>query len=311
MLDILFAGELNVDVILSGVKQAPVFGKEILCEDYQEVAGGSTGNCACAAASLGLKSAMFSKLGKDRFGEILLNTLKKYDMDLRFMDISEKYQTGATVSLCSDSDRAMITHFGDTIDAFDAEEIPLEAAGARHLHAGSFYLQPRVRKGLPAVFKRAQELGMTTSLDAGWDEHGNWHDSLDDILPHTDYFLPNESEAVAITGDEDPASAAVKLAAYGCNVVVKYGAKGSFYCPRFGGEAKFYPGYKSFVHDTTGAGDSFNAGFLYGALRGWEIGKAMQLGNAVGALSVQRNGGSENCPTLEEALAVMEKGTAL
>lgn len=311
MLDVLFAGELNVDVILSGVRQMPVLGKEILCEGYRECPGGSTGNCACAAASLGLKSAMFSRLGKDRFGEILLKSLKKYDMDLRFLDISDQYQTGVTVSLSSDRDRAMITYFGDTIDAFDAEAIPLRQANAKHLHAGSFFIQPRVRKGLAGVFQKAREMGMTTSLDAGWDENGRWHESLDEILPVTDYFFPNESEAEAITGESDPQRAAVRLSALGCNAIVKCGGKGSVYCARGSEHADVYPAYPTRVVETTGAGDSFNAGFLYGALNGWTVRDCMQLGNAVGALSVQRPGGSEDCPTLEEALRVLEKGSAL
>jgi len=311
MLDILFAGELNIDAIMGGVKQMPVFGKEILCETYREVPGSSTGNCACAAASLGLKTAIFSRLGTDRFGDIVLGALKKYDIDLSFLDISEDYHTGVTVSLSNDVDRAMITCFGDTIDCFDAEEIPIDRANARHLHAGSFFLQPRVRKGLAGVFEKARVMGMTTSLDAGWDEHGKWHDALDDVLLHTDFFFPNESEAEAITGESDPMRAAVQLAGLGCNVVVKLGGSGSIYCPKHSADAQLYPAYKTRVVETTGAGDSFNAGFLYGYLNGMEIGDCMRMGNAVGALSVMRNGGSENCPTLEEARETIRRGTTL
>lgn len=311
MLDILFAGELNVDVILSGIRQAPVFGKEILCDDYRECPGSSTGNCACACASLGLNVAIFSRLGKDRFGEIVRGALEKYHLDMRFVDISENYRTGATVCLSSEKDRAMVTYNGDTIDCIRAEEIPLDTASARHLHVGSFYLQNRIRPGLAAAFARAHALGMTTSLDAGWNETGNWHDYLDEVLPHTDFFFPNESEAAAITGETDPAAAAARLAAYGCNVALKCGAEGSLFCRKNTDNVRHFPGYPSIVRDTTGAGDSFNAGFLYGFLRNWKIDDCMKLGNAVGALSVQRSGGSESCPTLEEALSVIQRGSAL
>ena len=311
MLDILFAGELNIDAIMGGVKQMPVFGKEILAERYEEVAGSSTGNCACTAASLGLKTAIFSRLGTDNPGQIVLRALKKYDMDLSFLDINENYRTGITVSLSSDVDRAMITCFGDTIDCFDAEEIPIDTANARHLHVGSFFLQPRVRKNLAGVFEKARAMGMTTSLDAGWDEHGKWHDSLDAVLAHTDFFFPNESEACAITGETDPKKAAVELAALGCNAVVKIGSEGSVYCAKGSKEVLCVPAYQTKVVETTGAGDSFNAGFLYGHIKGWEIGECMKLGNAVGALSVMRAGGSDNCPTLEEALDTIRRGTTL
>lgn len=311
MLDILLAGELNVDVIVRGLRQAPVFGKEILCQGYEELPGSSTGNTACTAASLGLSTAVFSRLGRDRFGGIVLAALERYGIETRFLDLSEKYRTGVTVSLSNDRDRAMVTYYGDTINAFDASEIPLEAAGARHVHMPSFYLQPRVASGLAAVYERAHARGMTTSLDAGWDESGRWHDDLDGVLRHTDFFFPNESETEAITGESDPARGAVALAAMGCSVVVKCGGAGSYYCAKGEGDVQFFPAYPTRVVDTTGAGDSFDAGFLYAYLNGRDIPDCMRLGNAVGALSVQRAGGVQNCPTLAEALRVIERGTAL
>lgn len=310
MIDFLIAGELNVDVIVSGLKQAPIFGKEILCQNYQELAGSSTGNTVCSAASLGLKCAVFGKLGTDRFGEITLAALKKYGVETQLIDVNPAYHTGVTVSLSNDRDRAMVTYYGDTINAFDAADIPLKASGARHVHMPSFYLQPRVAKGLAKCYEEAHALGMTTSLDAGWDESGHWHDDLDAVLPHTDFFFPNESEAEAITGESDPEKGVVKLAAMGCNAIVKCGGHGSYYCAKHSDRAEFYPGYPSFLVETTGAGDSFNAGFLYGFLNEKSIPECMKLGNAVGALSIQRHGSVENCPTLEEVLRVIEKGTA-
>lgn len=311
MLDILIAGELNVDVFMSGLKQAPEFGREILCDGYQELAGSSTGNTICTAASLGLKTAVFGRLGKDRFGDIMLAALKRYDVDTRFVDISDTYQTGVTVSMSNDRDRAMVTYFGDTINAFEAHEIPVEAAGARHVHMPSFYLNPRVQAGLADVYKKAHELGMTTSLDAGWDESGRWHDHLDEVLVHTDFFFPNESETEAITGESDPVKGAQILASMGCNVVVKCGGNGSYYCAKGSRDVLHFPSYKTRLVETTGAGDSFDAGFLHAYLNGKDIAGCMRMGNAVGALSVQRAGGVENCPTLEEALRTIERGTAL
>lgn len=311
MLDLLVAGELNVDVLMGGLKQAPEFGREIMCSSYQELAGSSTGNTVCTAASLGLKTAVFSRLGRDRFGEIVLAALKRYGVDTHLLDISDRYQTGVTVSMSNDCDRAMVTCFGDTINAFEASEIPIEAAGARHVHMPSFYLNPRVQSGLAQLYRRAHELGMTTSLDAGWDESGRWHDHLDAVLPHTDFFFPNESESAAITGAQDPAQGAAMLAAMGCNAVVKCGGQGSYYCARGSKDVQWYPSYKTRLVETTGAGDSFNAGFLHAYLNGGEIADCMRMGNAVGALSVQRAGGVENCPNLQEALRTIERGTAL
>jgi sugar/nucleoside kinase (ribokinase family) len=168
-----------------------------------------------------------------------------------------------------------------------------------------------VQPGLAALYEKAHALGMTTSLDAGWDESGRWHDHLDAVLPHTDFFFPNESETEAITGESDPVKGIVKLAAMGCNVVVKCGGDGSYYCPKHSTDVQHFPGYPTRLVETTGAGDSFDAGFLYAFLNGKDIEGCMKMGNAVGALSVQRAGGVENCPNLEEALRTIELGTAL
>ena len=311
MLDILIAGELNVDVFMSGLRQAPEFGREILADGYQELAGSSTGNTICTAASLGLKTAVFGRLGRDRFGETMLKALQRYGVETGFLDISDTYQTGVTVSMSNDRDRAMVTYFGDTINAFEAGEIPVEAAKPRHVHMPSFYLNPRVQPGLAGVYAKAHEMGITTSLDAGWDESGRWHDHLDEVLRHTDFFFPNESETEAITGESDPVKGAIALAAMGCNVVVKCGGDGSYYCAKNSTDVQHFPGYPTRLVETTGAGDSFDAGFLYAYLNGRDIPDCMRMGNAVGALSVQRNGGVENCPTLAEALRTIEHGTAL
>ena len=131
------------------------------------------------------------------------------------------------------------------------------------------------------------------------------------MLRHTDFFFPNESETEAITGERDPRRGAAALAALGCNAVVKCGGEGSYYCARNTEDVQFFPSYPTRLVETTGAGDSFDAGFLYAFLNGEDIGGCMRMGNAVGALSVQRAGGVENCPTLQEALRTIERGTAL
>ena len=311
MKDLLFAGELNVDLILTGVRQAPAFGIEILADGYTECLGSSTAICACAAASLGLTASFFGKLGVDRFGSIVMDALKRYGVDTSPVVASEAYRTGLTVSISAQHDRAMVTCFGDTIDAFDADEVPLEAAGARHLHAGSFFLQPRVRKTLPALYERARALGMTTSLDAGWDEFERWNDGLPEILPFTDFFFPNEKEACAIAGTSDIFEAAVKIAGMGSHVMVKCGPDGAVLCRRGSSEPVRFPPFATRVVDSTGAGDSFNAGALYAFLKGMPLEDCVRYGNATGAVSVTRPGGTTACPTLEEVEKTLRTGSAI
>lgn len=311
MRDVLFCGELNVDLVLTGVRRAPEFGIEIIANDYTECLGSSTAICACAAASLGLTARFFGKLGADRYGSIVSDSLQGYGVDTSLIEVSDAYRTGLTVSISSTQDRAMVTCFGDTIDGFDAGEIPLENAGARHLHMGSYFLQPRVRKNLPALYERAKQLGMSTSLDAGWDEAGRWNDGLEEILRFTDFFFPNDKEACAIADTDDVLKAASRIARMGANVFIKCGPDGAVLCARGSEEPRRFPPYRTRALDSTGAGDSFNAGVLYAFLHGLPLDACARYGNAAGAVSVTRPGGTTACPNLREVEETIRTGSAV
>lgn len=304
MFDLLAVGELNVDIVLSGLKQPPVMGEEILAERYTECMGSSTAICACAAASLGVKTAFFGKLGMDAHGELVLDTLGRYGVDAGAVLRAPEWRTGVTVSMSMPKDRAMVTYFGDTIDAFEADAVPLECIKARHIHVGSFFLQTRLQPGLEGLFRRAKELGMTTSLDAGWDERGRWADALGGVLSQTDYFFPNEREAACISGTQDMEEAARRIAGMGCTAVVKLGAEGSLVCDRGGRLYRAEP-FRTCAVDTTGAGDSFNAGFIAAMLKGKSLEECMRYGNATGAVSVQYEGGTSHCPMPDEVERMM------
>ena len=299
MFDVLAVGELNVDVVLTGLKQPPVMGQEILAEQYTECMGSSTAICACAVSSLGAKTAFFGKLGEDSRGDLVANTLQRYGVDTRTIIRSGELCTGVTVSMSMPGDRAMVTYFGDTINSFEAADVPLESVRARHIHVGSYFLQTRLHSGLTELFRRARKLGMTTSLDAGWDEHGSWANALGDVLTQTDYFFPNEKEAACIAGTEDMEEAARRIAGMGCTAVLKLGSKGALACDREG-RLHYGQAFRVPVVDTTGAGDSFNAGFLRAALNGASLEECMAYGNATGAVSVGYEGGTTHCPTPDE-----------
>ena len=306
MYDLLTAGELNADLILTGLKQAPVLGLEILADGYKECMGSSTAICACAASSLGLRTAFFGKVGGDAYGDLAMKTLRRWGVDTGAVIRSPQMRTGVTVSMSTPHDRALVTWYGDTIDSFDAEEIPLGTLPARHLHVGSYFLQRRLHAGLPEAFRRAREMGMTTSLDAGWNERGDWTESLGSVLPQTDYFFPNEKEAACIAGTDDMDEAARRIAAMGCTAVIKLGAEGSLCCGKDGRILRC-EGFRVRAVDTTGAGDSFNAGFLRAVLRGEPPERCLLWGNAAGAVCVQHEGGASRCPAPEEAEALIRQ----
>jgi sugar/nucleoside kinase (ribokinase family) len=178
-------------------------------------------------------------------------------------------------------------------------------AGCDHLHASSFFLQEGLRPGLPDLFARARRAGLTTSLDTGFDPSGRWDGGLRETLRETDLFFPNEVELEALTGSTDPAEGLRRLANGRTCVAAKLGKNGAMTLD--GEKAVHVPAYPVETVDTTGAGDSFNAGFLHRWLAGAPLAECLRLGAACGALSTLGLGGTAAQPTLEEAEALVRR----
>jgi sugar/nucleoside kinase (ribokinase family) len=301
--DILVAGEINPDLILSGDVE-PVFGQvEKLVDSAVLTVGSSSAILACGAARLGLKTAFIGLCGDDVFGRFMLDEMQRRSVDIENVIIRPGGSTGLSVILNSGVDRAILTHPG-LIPALKVEDIPVGLLlKARHLHIASYFLQADLQPGLPALFKRARALGLTTSLDTNWDPSETWT-GLDDLLAVTDVFLPNESEALSITHTADVESAARSLARKTGMAVVKCGARGAVACRV--DEILSAESISVNVVDTVGAGDTFDSGFLYGYLHGWDIAHSLRLACVCGALSTQRPGGISGQPFLEEALGYCE-----
>jgi len=296
--DVIAIGELNVDLIMTGLKNMPVPGREIIAEKGSLVLGSSTAICASGLARLGLKTAFMGKVGRDDFGRTVLEALQNNGIDTSMVITDGNIRTGITVSLSTPNDRALATYLG-SIESLDRDDINLEAvSSSRHIHIGSYFLQHRLRPYIPELFSWARNNGITTSLDAGWDESENWDYGISDALKYTDIFLPNETEALNIAGKDNVNAAIEVLSEYTGIVAVKCGSKGAV--GKWNGRVIAQEPFDLKPVDTTGAGDSFNAGFIYGFLKGYDLRKCMTYGNACGSISVTRIGGASSCATLEE-----------
>jgi sugar/nucleoside kinase (ribokinase family) len=251
------------------------------------VLGGSGSITAAGCARLGLRTALLAAVGDDVFGRVVREALDERGVTLLEADAGGA-PTGLSVILTPEGGegRAILTLPG-TIPLLRPADLTDELLGrTRHVHVSSLYLQPALAAGLAGVFERAHELGVTTSLDTNWDPAEQWS-SIGDILAHTDVFLPNAAELLAITGAATPAEAARGLAA---TVVMKDGERGAR-AWWAGGECAA-PGRTVEVVDTVGAGDSFNAGFLAARLTGHPIEEAVRWAAAAGSLSTRAAGGT-------------------
>lgn len=302
--DLLIPGEINPDLILSG-DVVPEFGQvEKLVTSLALTVGSSSVITACGAARLGLKVAFLGVCGDDLFGRFMLEEMAQRGVDVSPVRIDSAQKTGLTVILNRGNDRAMLT-FPGAMAALRAEDVDDNLLRrARHLHVASYFLQEALRPGLPDLFRRAHALGLTTSLDTNWDPSARWEGVME-LLPLVDVFLPNRAEACALTGKDDVQAAAQELAQRARIVAVKMGVEGALAVAHGGQEMVRVPTPQVDVVDTVGAGDTFNAGFLYGFLNGWSLKRSAQLAAVCGALSTRAAGGTAAQPTLDEALAFL------
>lgn len=302
--DIVTFGDLCVDFLMTGADVVPEFGQvEKIVDDYYLEMGGSCSIFACQAAKLGMRVAILGKVGRDQFGELILNRMQESGVDTQFVKVDPSLKTGCGIALCKpDGDRAILTYMG-TINVLTEKDVSDEwLAMARHLHHGSYYLHTGLRPGIPGIFRRAKALGLTISLDTNWDPDEEWGKGLDKVIGMVDVFLPNEQEALRIAKTDNLDQAIVKLHRLGAKVVaVKQGAKGALVSD---GRVTHHCEVKPVTGgDSVGAGDSFDAGFLVGWLRGLPIDKALRIGCACGRSVASQVGGVKGQLTWEEALS--------
>jgi len=301
--DVVVVGELNPDLILSGDVR-PDFGQvEKLVDGAKLVLGSSSAIFARGAARLGLKVAFIGRVGDDLFGDFACKELNEYGIETSGIVRDQVNASGISVILSNGADRAILTYPG-TIPFLEYPDIDLEIIQqARHLHVGSYYIQDGLRPDLPRLFTLAHAHHLTTSLDTNYDPAGKWDAGIQQVLTQVDIFLPNSIECLGISGMTDLDHAAAKLAKRVKLLGVKLGKEGAWL---FRGEETYrQTALPINVVDTVGAGDSFDAGFIYGYLSGWELRRVLQLATICGSLSTRQAGGTRAQPTLDEALQYM------
>jgi sugar/nucleoside kinase (ribokinase family) len=307
--DLLVLGDVNPDLVLSGGEVTPAFGQaERVVEGATLTIGGSGGILACGAARLGLRTAFCGVVGDDLFGRFMREELMAHGVDISGLVVDETRPTGVTVVLSAQDDRAMLTAPGSIGELRAAMIDPRVLASARHVHVSSFFLQRALAAELPDLFAGIRARGGTVSLDPNWDPSGEWDGGLMRLLPRLDVFLPNSMEAMRLARISDLDEAIARLRAQTATVVIKNGGRGAIASSL--GETVQAHAYRVEVEDSTGAGDSFDAGFLAMWLDGQPMDRCLAVGNACGALSTRAVGGTTGQPTMKEALALVEGGSA-
>lgn len=298
---ILVAGELNVDLVLQNYHSFPAIGTEVLVDDVTLTLGSSSAICAAGLAKLGDSVTFVSKVGADSWGELCIDSLAQFGVDTSRVVRDPALKTGITVSISASHDRALVSYLGASTASQAADFTDEAFRGFKHLHVSSFFLQKGLRPDLKSMLARAHRKGLTTSLDPGFDPDEEWgRRDLRDVLNEVDVFLPNEVELEGVTGVKDREEALRSLDNGRTLTVAKLGGDGC--AALMNGETTKAPAFRVQAVDTTGAGDSFNAGFLHAWLRKAPLRQSLLFAAACGALSTLASGGTGAQPTEKEAL---------
>lgn len=302
---ILVAGELFLDLILSGFDVWPGPGQEAFAREFRRDIGGGAAITASGLAKLGNACGVVGTVGADT-GNWLVQQLNNNGVNTGALRFDSNEPTAFTVVVSMPHDRTFLTYPGANRGLLP---LLLETAKApslneiRHIHLA---FAPALDIAAD-LFQQLHARNCTLSFDIGWHEHWLKHSEAPAILRHVDIFFPNEIEARCITGEDDPLSMLKEFEAAGLRrVAVKLGARGAALL--WDGEYIFAPAHPVMPVDTTGAGDCFDAGFLHAWLHGEPPEGCLKIANICGALSTQAHGGIAGFPTLEQLKLELSKG---
>ena len=308
MSDVACLGIMVADAIGRPIDTIPQKARLQLFDQMELHTGGCAVNTGIALAKLGTDVSIIGKVGEDGFGDFLINEIEKYGASAAGVVRGSDSSTSFTfIMVASDGERRFLHTMGANA-TFCIDDVDMEIiTQAKILHvAGSYLMSTLDGEQTAEVLKQAQEAGVTTALDTAYnDRTEDWLGMMAPSLPYLDYFLPSVEEAEQISGQSKPADMASFFRDRGCKVAgIKLGREGC-YVKSDDVEVSF-PIYKVGTVDSSGAGDSWVAGFLSGVLKSWPLDKAAQFGNATAAHCVRAIGCTAGVKSFDEIVAFQD-----
>ncbi|QYR23569.1 carbohydrate kinase family protein [Paenibacillus sp. sptzw28] len=302
--DAVVIGDANIDLIVVGCLESPLPGQEVFVRDMRIEVGGGAALFSLALAKLGMRIAFNGILGGDYFGTYIRDEFKRHGIDTRYMKKSAVHKTGISIAINPEKDRSFITYSGSNAE-LSLQLLDLESAAlGRHVHLTNYKGSLNHREFMDMV-EKLKSMGITTSCDTGWDDTGEWYKGIYELMERVDVFFMNETEANHYTGCSNADDSLKALAKHSSHIIVKLGSHGAI--SNYRGKTNRKEGFHVRTVDTTGAGDCFNAGYIYGFLSGKDPEECLLYGNVCGAMSVGAVGGSRGAPGREELLRFIDQ----
>ncbi|MGH2389653.1 MAG: carbohydrate kinase family protein [Chloroflexota bacterium] len=296
LFDVLVRGRSSIDLTFMGLPHLPRLGEEYHVKGFAMNPGAAFINAA-ASARLGLRTGYATDLGNDFFSHYIQDRLRTTGVDERFIRFHDRDLTEISVGLSFPTDRTFITW--DPVDDWDGRGVLLEDL-ERNTVRCIFTHRPLAA----AVYAEARRRKVLICVDAFWDQPYLRSNRVWESIEQADVFMPNLIEACTITGKETAEEALAVLGGRVAMVSIKLGAAGTI--GSYHGQPYRAPALPVKVVDTTGAGDNFDAGLMYGLLHDLPFPECLRCGVVAGSLSTRCAGGVEGSATAEE----MEAGLA-
>lgn len=276
-------GFITFDALCRPVTQIPPGGGTYFVEDFTLAVSGAAGSAVIVAAKHGLRARAVGGVGNDDMGDWVLMKLGRFGIDTRLMARCEGYSTSSSIVTTRPDGARPALHKRGATDGFFIEDAQIDdLLDTRILHVGGVGLMNRMDQGrTEEIMAEAKRRGVITTLDV----FASTPDDLPKVarlLPHTDYFLPSEEEARALSGLTENADLADFLLQKGAGaVILTLGAEGAYFANAT--ETFHTPAFAVDVKCTCGCGDCFNGGFATGLIKGLPLRDCVELAQASSA----------------------------
>lgn len=311
MKKILCAGIVTCDTMLRGISHMPAPGDAVGLTGVDVHVGGCAGNFVIDMARLGFPVMLSARIGNDRYGDMVTEILEEYGELIDMRSVVRDREQGTTFSaVCvfENGERSILCNMGSTL-RFCREDISQECLRDCDIFfvAGGLLLNDFEKNGEAELLKHLRAEGKFTAMDTCYDVEEVWLPKIKDAIPHLDLFMPSYNEAIRLSGLKDVDQIADFFLNMGAgNVILKMGSKGAYICCQNQPRHYLPAVFNENVVDTTGAGDSYCAGFMAGLAMGWDFDKCAMLGNAMGYCCVGSLGPQAGIRPLKEMMPLVE-----